>query len=258
MNLQCFHLTVSGKWALLEMARPEKLNVIDEPALLELEEILQAIQEQGVKAVVLTGQGKAFAAGADVAAMAEMDSATAQLFSEMGNRIFQQIEDHPAVFIAAVNGYALGGGCELALACDLRYASTKASFAQPEVGLGIIPGFGGTQRLPRIVGPARAKEWVLTGQRFSAEEALTAGLVTRVLEPDKLLEEAVALAEELAKKSGPILALAKQAIAASGTGVDQSHTNKEAYLFGKCFATKDGPEGLRAFVEKRSPVFEDR
>lgn len=258
MSLQCFKLTIQDGWALLEMARPEKLNVIDEDVLRELEAILNILERQKIKAVILTGQGKAFAAGADVAAMSVMDSKAATEFSAMGNRVFQQIEDHPAIFVAAVNGYALGGGCELALACDLRWASAKASFGQPEINLGIIPGFGGTQRLPRIVGSAKAKEWILTGQRFTAQDALRAGLISKILEPEQLLPEAQKLAEELAKKSGPILTLAKQAIAASGTGVSESHGQQEARLFGKCLATEDGPEGLKAFVEKRNPVFKDR
>lgn len=258
MNLQCFNLEIQDGWALLEMARPEKLNVLDGNVLRELESILETLKAQKVKAVVLTGQGKAFAAGADVAAMAEMDCHEATLFSALGNRVFQGIEDHPAVFIAAVNGYALGGGCELALACDLRIASEQATFGQPEINLGIIPGFGGTQRLPRIVGTARAKEWIFTGKRFSAQDALNAGLVSRVLPPEQLVPEARTLAEELAKKSGPILSLAKQAIAASGTGVSSRHGEQEAEYFGKCLDTEDGPEGLKAFVEKRVPVFNDR
>lgn len=258
MSLQCFKLTVQDGWALLEMARPEKLNVIDEDVLRELESILGTLADQKVKAVILTGQGKAFAAGADVAAMSAMDSKAATEFSALGNRIFQQIEDHPAIFIAAINGYALGGGCELALACDLRWASARASFGQPEINLGIIPGFGGTQRLPRIVGTAKAKEWILTGQRFTAQDALEWGLISKVLEPEQLLPEAQKLAEELSKKSGPILSLAKQAIAASGTGIDESHGQQEARFFGRCLATEDGPEGLKAFVEKREPNFKDR
>lgn len=257
MNLQCFSLTVQAKWALLEMARPAELNVIDEMVLLELEEILQFIKDQSIKVVIITGQGKAFAAGADVAAMSKQDAQTAKLFSQLGNRVFQKIEDHPAIIIAAVNGYALGGGCELALACDLRFASSRAVFGQPEINLGIIPGFGGTQRLPRIIGPSKAKEWILTGRRFSADEALAVGLVSRIMEHDQLLPETKAFAEELAKKSGPILALAKQAIG-TGVGIRSEHGLREAELFGKCFATQDGPEGIRAFLEKRSPNFQDR
>ena len=258
MELQCFQITMHKGWALLEMARPDKLNVIDETVLTELEAILQHFKEEQVKAVVVTGQGRAFAAGADVGAMAEMDSQEAKQFSVLGNKVFQAIEDHPAVFVAAVNGYALGGGCELALACDLRLASEKATFAQPEINLGIIPGFGGTQRLPRIAGAAKAKEWIFTGRRFSAQEALQAGVVSQVLAPEELLPAAAALAEELAGKSGPILKLAKRPIAASGTGVSPSHGEQEANFFGKCLSTEDGREGLRAFVEKRDPVFKDR
>lgn len=257
MQLECFELTLNKTWALLELARPEKLNVLDEQALRELGQILDEMKVVGIKAVVLTGRGKAFAAGADIAAMAEFEPAAASEFSRLGNRIFQSLEEHPAIFIAAVNGYALGGGCELALACDLRLASTRAVFSQPEIGLGIIPGFGGTQRLPRLIGPARAKEWILTGGRYSAEEALEAGLVSRVVEPEELLPAAQALAEKIAAKSGPILALAKQAVGVS-TGLRREHGEAEAELFGKCFATADGREGLRAFLEKRNPVFQDK
>ena len=153
MELQCFQITMHKGWALLEMARPDKLNVIDETVLTELEAILQHFKEEQVKAVVVTGQGRAFAAGADVGAMAEMDSQEAKQFSVLGNKVFQAIEDHPAVFVAAVNGYALGGGCELALAM-IYLASEKATFAQPEINLG-IPGFGGTQRLPHCRQPRR-------------------------------------------------------------------------------------------------------
>lgn len=258
MQLQCFCLTVQEKWALLEMAQPKKLNVIDHKVLVELDQILDFVQEEGIKAVVLTGQGKAFAAGADVAAMATMNVVEAREFSELGNKIFQRIEDHSALFIAAVNGYALGGGLELALACDLRLASEQAVFGQPEINLGIIPGFGGTQRLPHIVGAAKAKEWILTGRRFSAQEAYDAGLLSGIYAPDTLLENAQDLAKEIATKSTPIVALAKMAINASGVGISSGHGQKEAELFSRCFATTDGPEGLKAFVDKRSPVFQDR
>ncbi len=256
MNLQCFNLAVRDQWALLEIARPAELNVLNETVLLELEQVLASLKEQGIKVVVITGQGRAFAAGADVAAMAKQDARGARQFSQLGNRVFQKIEDHPAIFIAAVNGYALGGGCELALACDLRFASTKASFGQPEINLGIIPGFGGTQRLPRLIGPARAKEWIFTGGRFSAEEALAAGLVSRLMEPEQLLAETESFARKMAEKSGPILALAKEALNA-GVGIGPEHGEREAELFGLCFATHDGPEGIKAFLEKRSPNFRD-
>lgn len=254
--LECFQLTISGKQALVELARPEQLNVLDEQALDELDAVLTELQDQGIKAVVVTGQGRAFAAGADVKAMAQMDTAAAKSFSLKGNRVFQRIEEHPAIFIAAVNGYALGGGLELALACDLRLASSKAVFAQPEIGLGLIPGFGGTQRLPRLIGPARAKEWILTGRRYSAHDALAAGLVAEVVEPEELLPKAQGLAEELAARSGPILAVAKRAVNASA-GVAPAQGQTEAELFAGCFAYRDTREGLQAFVEKRKPDFQD-
>ncbi|MDI9441705.1 MAG: crotonase [Firmicutes bacterium] len=257
MDLTRFELTPNGKWALLELARPAELNVLDETALAELDLILDKLEAERIKVVVITGQGRAFAAGADVSTMAQYDAKTAEEFSRFGNGVFQKIEDHPAIFIAAVNGFTLGGGCELALACDFRFASTKASFGQPEINLGIIPGFGGTQRLPRIIGPAKAKEWILTGRRYSAEEAHEVGLVSRVVEPDHLLAETKAFAEELVTKSGPILALAKRAINSS-VGMGGEDIPLEANLFGQCFATRDGPEGLKAFLEKRSPNFEDR
>ena len=257
MQLECFELEVSGKTALLELARPEQLNVLDERALSELELVLEHLQERGVKAVVLTGQGRAFAAGADVKAMAEMDPGSARAFSLKGNEVFLQLEKHPAIFVAAVNGYALGGGMELALACDLRLASSRAVFAQPEIGLGIIPGFGGTQRLPRLIGPARAKEWILTGKRYTAQEALEAGLVMEVVESEELLAKAQTLAAELAANSGPILALAKRAVQA-GTELAAANISLEAGLFGECFTHRDALEGLRAFVERREPDFQDR
>jgi enoyl-CoA hydratase len=257
VSYQCFQLTVRSKLALIEMSQPEKLNILDERDLQELEDVLHRLKATGVKAAVITGQGRAFAAGADVSAMATMDAAAATAFSRKGNDVFQQLEDHPAIFIAAINGFALGGGLELALACDLRLASTKAVFAQPEIGLGIMPGFGGTQRLPRLIGPARAKEWIFTGRRYSAQEALEAGLVSKVVEPDQLLVEAQALGEELAAKSGPILALAKQAVNAS-MGVTAAHGGLEAELFGRCFTHQDAREGLQAFVEKRAPIIQDR
>lgn len=258
MNLECFEITIRDQWMLVEMARPKQLNVIDEASLTELEQILHFVEAENIKSVVITGQGRAFAAGADVSAMAKMDQEKARRFSEFGNRVFQLIEDHPAVFLAAINGFALGGGLELALACDIRFASSKASFGQPEINLGIIPGFGGTQRLPRVIGLSRAKEWILTGERFTAEQALEVGLVTRVYEQEELKDAAESFAGEIAKKSAPILALAKEAIAASNLGVTCEMGKKEAELFGKCFTTEDGPEGIKAFLEKRSAQFKDQ
>lgn len=259
MELEYFKFTEESGWALLEIDRPQFLNALDAAVLKELDKIITyASTGHRLKAVIITGVGKAFVAGADVAAMKGFSEQQAEEFAALGHQVFRRIETAPLVFIAAINGYALGGGCELALACDLRLASDKAVLGQPEIDLGIIPGFGGTLRLPRLIGAARAKELIFTGRRLNAAEALAAGLVSEVTSPEELLPRAQALAVGIVGKSAPILALAKKAIH-SAAGIGESEAGRhEIDCFKACFNTEDAAEGIDAFLNKRRPVFRDR
>ncbi len=251
------HLTfeVEGALALVTFRRPEALNALSRDVLFELAEIPELVAEQeGVQAVIFTGEGKAFVAGADIAEIAGItDVFAGREFSLLGQDVFTGIASMPQVTIAAINGYALGGGLELALACDLRVASTKAKLGLPEVGLGLIPGFGGTQRLPRLIGVGRALDLILTGRHVPAEEALALGLVNRV--DEDALGAAKALAKEITK-NGPIaLSLAKEAVF---RGIDvplPEALEIEADLFGLVTQTGDFKEGTKAFLEKRKPNF---
>jgi enoyl-CoA hydratase len=246
--------------ATLTIHRPGALNALDPETLTELDAAVAVLAaDPEVRAVVLTGAGeKAFVAGADIAVMQGMDPAGARELARLGHRLCRRIERAPKVFIAAVNGYALGGGCELALACDLRFAAESARFGQPEINLGIIPGFGGTQRLPRLVGRGRALELLLTGEMIDAREAHRLGLVNRVLPPGELLGAARATARQIAAKGMAAVRLCKEAVD-NGLEMDLSRAaDYEAELFALCFATADQKEGMRAFLEKRRPVFRDR
>ena len=248
-----------GAVALLTLAREEALNALDRGLLHALEaRIDELAQDESVRAVVLTGAGRAFAAGADIAQMRGMTPAEAESFSRLGHRVFARLEALPVPTIAAVNGYALGGGCELACACDWIYASAKARFGQPEVNLGILPGFGGTSRLARRVGIAWAKELVLTGAPIPAEEALRIGLVNRVFAPEELLDKALAAGATIAEK-GPLAVAAAKRVLQEGQDVDPrvAHT-LEQHAFGLVFSTEDRAEGMAAFLEKRDPVFKAR
>jgi enoyl-CoA hydratase len=197
-------VTDEGHVSVLTINRPDKLNALSQEVLGDLSAAIEAVsRKEGVRAAVVTGTGKAFVAGADIAAMRHMDGAQACGFGALGHGVFSTIEHVRFPVIAAVNGFALGGGCELALACDFIYASTKAKFGQPEVNLGIIPGFGGTQRLPRRVGSAMARELIYTGKMISADEALRIGLANAVFEPDELLPAAMKAALDIATK-GPL------------------------------------------------------
>ncbi|MGB9779881.1 short-chain-enoyl-CoA hydratase [Caldanaerobacter sp.] len=246
--------------ATITISRPKALNALNTETLKELEKALKTLEEdEDAKVIVITGAGeKAFVAGADISEMKDMDSLKAKEFAEFGQRVFRKIELMKKPVIAAINGYALGGGCELALACDIRIASRNAKFGQPEVGLGIIPGFGGTQRLPRIVGVSKAKELIYTGDMIDAEEALRIGLISKVVEQDKLLEEAYGIAKKIMSKGLVAISLAKEAIN-KGLEVDiDSGMKYEANAFALCFSTKDQKEGMTAFLEKRNPKFEGK
>ena len=214
--------------------------------------------DAAARVVVLTGAGeRAFGAGADIDEMTEMTVLEGRAWSDLGHECGRLLEKMPKPTIAAVNGFALGGGCELALACDLRYASTRARFGQPEVKIGIIPGWGGTQRLARICGLGFAKDLVLTGRIVEAEEALRRGLVSALYEPDELMHRMLETGRALAAKSGVVIEYAKQALN-GGAAYDGAALAHEATLFSALFATEDQREGMRAFAEKREPRFRGR
>ena len=240
----------------VKINNPKTLNSLNADVLNELECAFDEIRDDdGVRVVVLTGEGKAFVAGADIAYMSNLNPAQAKKFSEDGSRLFRKIETLNKVVIAAVNGFALGGGCELAMACDIRIASVKAKFGQPEVGLGITPGFSGTQRMARLAGLGRAKELIFTGDNINAEEAYRIGLVNKVTETEELMEETYKLADKIKSKSGTAVSYAKESMN-RGTETDiETGIAYESNIFGLCFASEDQKEGMNAFLEKRSPNF---
>jgi len=248
-----------GRVAILTLDRPSSLNALDRALLEAIEcEVPRAAADPDVRALVLTGAGRAFAAGADIAQMRALAPAEALAFSRLGHAATAALEALAIPTIAAVNGFALGGGCELALACDWIYASSKARFGQPEVGLGLIPGFGGTTRLVRRVGVAWAKELVLTGAQVTAEEALRIGLANRVFEPDALLDAAVAAGEAIAAKGPLAVAAAKRVVQESQDADVRTAHALEQQAFGLAFATEDAREGMTAFLEKRDASFPGR
>ncbi len=249
-----------GPIAILTVSRPRALNALNGDTLDELEVAFSDLGEDArVGAVVVTGAGeKAFVAGADVAELAGLDAVAAEAHARRGQRVLGILAEMGKPTIAAVNGYALGGGLELALACDVRVAAENAILGLPEVSLGVIPGFGGTQRLPRLVGVGRAMELVLTGRKIPAAEAERMGLVNRVVAREKLIEEAKALAREMLANGPVALRLAKECVA---RGIETDLATGLAFeekAFGVAFATSDMKEGTRAFLEKRKPAFTGR
>ncbi len=248
-----------GAVALLTLDRPKALNALDAATLEALEaRVAELAQDASLRAVVVTGAGRAFAAGADIAAMAAFGAREAGDFSRLGQRAFAALEALPVPTIAAVNGYALGGGCELALACDWIYASSAARFGQPEVNLGILPGFGGTCRLVRRVGVGWAKELVLGGEPIDAELALRIGLANRVFPPEELLPAALAAGETIARKGRLALGAAKRVIDRGQDADARVAQALEQEAFAAAFASEDRAEGMAAFLEKRDPVFRGR
>ena len=249
-------LEISEGIATVTVNRPAAMNAMNAATLGELETVVaEIVSNPAIRAAIITGAGsKAFVAGADIAALRDMTSTEARDLALQAHRIYAAIERSPKPFIAAVNGYALGGGCELAMACDIRLASENAKFGQPEINIGILPGFGGTQRLPRLVGKGRALEIILTGDMIDAREALRIGLVNRVTAQDELLVEARKLAGKIAAKGLVALRLCKDAV---GNGSEMDLTRGCAYeaeLFGYSFSTADQKEGMGAFLEKRPAV----
>jgi enoyl-CoA hydratase len=246
--------------ATVTVNRPKALNALNEETLGELLACFEGLEaDPTIRAVILTGAGeKAFVAGADIAAMKDLDAAAARDFALLGHKVMHVIEHLSKPVIAAVNGFALGGGCELALACDIRLAGDNARFGQPEVNLGVLPGFGGTQRLPRLIGKGRAKELLFTGDMIDAGEAFRLGLVNRVVPPGELLGAARDLATKIAGKGAFAVALCKDAIN-NGLEMESDKACRfEADHFALCFATADQKEGMSAFLEKRPAVFSGR
>jgi len=246
-----------GNVAIIRFNRPKALNAINPDVLAEVGNALDTIQaDANLKVLILTGAGdKAFVAGADIGHMATFSPLQGREFSLEGQTLLFRLEALPIPVIACVNGFALGGGTELAMACDFIYASDKAKFGQPEINLGIIPGFGGTQRLPRLVGKAMAKELCMTGGIISAEEAKAIGLVNKVFPADALWDETMKTAKLIASKGRVSLRAVKNAID-RGFDVDLHLGNAlEADAFALCMASPDGKEGMTAFLEKRKPDF---
>lgn len=249
----------AGVIRIVTIDRPKVLNALSVEVVTELSTLLeQTASESPVRGLLLTGEGKAFVAGADIAAMASMEPQAALAFSGKGHALGEMLGALPVPTLAAVNGFALGGGCELALACDFIYASDKAKFGQPEVKLAVIPGFGGTQRLLRRIGLARALELCMTGEMIGADEALRIGLANRVLPPDQLLPEALATLDRIAAQ-GPLAVAKVKEVLHRGASMPLPEANElEQQAFASLFATEDQTEGMAAFLAKRPPKFTGR
>ena len=239
----------------LKISAPKSLNALNSTILKELDDFVGHLDAQ-TRVLIITGDGeKSFVAGADISEMALLNEPQGQEFGRLGAQVFRRIELLPIPVIAAVNGFALGGGCELAMACDIRIASSKANFGQPEVGLGIIPGFSGSYRLPKLIGQGYAKEMIYTGKVIRADEALRIGLVNAVYEPEELMGKAMEMAAMMLKNAAIAIRLAKQSIN-EGYDLDADDAIAlENKLFGQCFATKDQKEGMDAFLNKRPAAF---
>lgn len=260
MAYENINYTVENGIATIAINRPKALNALNLATLTELKDVVEKIAvDKAVQVVVITGAGeKSFVAGADIVEMSTKNAVEGRVWGQVGQNIFTEIENLPQPVIAAVNGFALGGGCELACACDIRYASENAKFGQPEVGLGITPGFGGTQRLTRVVGRGHAKELIYTASIIDAQEALRIGLVNKVVPQAELMDAVMKVAKTITKKAPVAVQLAKAAIN-RGINCDVvTGISYEAEVFGLCFATADQKEGMKAFIEKRKPTFEGK
>jgi len=245
-------LEKKGLIAVLTINRPEALNALNDQVISQLSQMLDTIDPDETRCVIVTGAGaKAFVAGADIAQMSGLTKEEGTTFGKLGNDVFRKLEALPVPTIAAVNGFALGGGCELCMSCDIRLASETAVFGQPEAGLGITPGFGGTQRLARLVGPGKAKELIYTAKNIKAPEALAIGLVQAVYPLEQLMEEAEKMATRIAGNAPIAVRACKKAINDGlQVGIDEAIEIEEA-LFGSCFETEDQKNAMGAFLEKR-------
>ena len=252
--MEYIKLAVEGNVGVLTVNRPAALNALNDQVIRELNEALDTIDLDTVRCLVITGEGqKAFVAGADIGQMSGLTKAEGEAFGKLGNDVFRKLETLPVPTIAAVCGFALGGGCELAMSCDIRLCSDTAVFGQPEVGLGITPGFGGTQRMARLIGMGRAKELLYTARKVKAPEALAIGLVQGVYPVEQLMEEALKMAARIAGNA-PIAVRATKKAVNDGLQVDMDRAIEiEEQLFGSCFETEDQKNAMGAFLEKRKP-----
>ena len=243
---------VKGNYAIITINREQALNALNSEVLDELDKVVSGIDLDAIRAVVLTGAGeKSFVAGADIGEMSTLSKAEGEAFGKKGNDVFRKIETCPIPFIAAVNGFALGGGCEISMSCDIRIASESAMFGQPEVGLGITPGFGGTQRLARIVGPGMAKQLIYTARNIKADEALRIGLVNAVYPAGELMEQAEKLASTIAGNAPISVRACKKAINEGLELPMDEAIALEEKLFGSCFESWDQQEGMANFLRKK-------
>lgn len=243
---------VEGQIGIITINRPKALNALNSAVLDELDKTLDAVDQEAIRCLILTGAGeKSFVAGADIGEMSTLTKAEGEAFGKKGNDVFRKLETFPIPVIAAVNGFALGGGCEISMSCDIRICSENAVFGQPEVGLGITPGFGGTQRLARIVGTGKAKEMIYGARNIKAEEAYRIGLVNNVYPAEELMPAAKKLASTIARNAPIAVRNCKRAIN-EGIQVDMDQAIAiEEKLFGDCFESHDQREGMAAFLEKR-------
>ena len=256
MNFNNVQLEVCERVAVVTMNRPSALNALNDETIAELDAVINEIRTNAdIKGAIITGAGKAFVAGADIRQMVGYTPQQARAYMLRSQKVFNGIEDLEKPFLAAVNGYALGGGCELAMACDFRFASEAAIFGQPEINLGVIPGFGGTQRLARLTNAGIAKELLLSGRNVKAEEAFRIGLVNRVFPAAELMKESMSVMRTIVSKSGVALGYAKVAVNLGRDADLKKALELEANLISLCFAGPDQKEGMNAFLEKRPAKF---
>lgn len=241
----------------LTISSPATLNALNSTILGELNAFVDELDQENTRVLVITGEGKAFVAGADISQMSGLYPEEGYKFGQFGAQVFKKIEDLEIPVIAAINGFALGGGCELAMACDIRIASAKAKFGQPEVNLGIIPGFSGTYRLSKLVGQGIAKELIYTGGMIGADEALRIGLVNKVVEPEALMDTVLAMAESILTSAPIAVKFAKKCINENYDLTAAEAIELENKYFSKCFATADQKEGMAAFLGKRKAEFKN-
>jgi len=260
MSYQTLLYNSKNSIASITINRPDKLNALNKQAKQELAQLLDSIKhDSDTHVVIITGAGeKSFVAGTDIGELVELNTESGKLFAQGGQEVFDRIENLGKPVIAAVNGYALGGGCELALACHIRIASENAKFGQPEVNLGIIPGYGGTQRLARLIGKGRAMEMILTGDQIDAQEALRIGLVNKVVPLGELMKTAESIAQKILSKGQLAIRLALKAVNITDETNLTDGLALEASLFGVCCGSEDFKEGTKAFLEKRKPVFKNK